>query len=136
MRKAIKKLWERQNSQEGFTLVELIVVLVILAILAAIMVPSLVGWIDKAREKQIVVEARSVYLAAQTLASEEYGKPSPDRDNITAAQIEELSGVDQGTVSGIEYKGTTGKDAFIVTGITYTKDGMAAVYENEQWTVE
>ena len=34
--------------KKGFTLVEVIVVLVILAILAAILVPSMVGWIDKA----------------------------------------------------------------------------------------
>lgn len=34
----------------GFTLVELIVVLVILATLAALLVPSLTGYIDKARQ--------------------------------------------------------------------------------------
>ena len=37
-----------RNKEKGFTLVELIVVLAILATLAAIMVPSLTGYIDKA----------------------------------------------------------------------------------------
>ena len=42
----------KKTNNKGFTLVELIVVLVILAILAAILVPALLGYIDKAREKQ------------------------------------------------------------------------------------
>ena len=47
-------------------------VLVILAILAAILVPALLGWIDEARNKQYVLEARSVYLAVQAAADEAY----------------------------------------------------------------
>lgn len=57
-------------NKKGFTLVELIVVLVILAILLAILVPSLVGWINRARTRGDLVEARQVYLAAQTIAEE------------------------------------------------------------------
>jgi len=41
-----------KKNNKGFTLVELIVVLVILAILAAILVPTLLGWIDKARSEK------------------------------------------------------------------------------------
>lgn len=58
---------------KGFTLVELIVVLVILAILAALLVPALTGYIDKAKEKKIVAETRMVVMAVQTVASETYG---------------------------------------------------------------
>ena len=39
-----------QKNKQGFTLVELIVVLVILAILAALLVPALTGYIDRAKE--------------------------------------------------------------------------------------
>lgn len=48
-------------------------VLVILAILAALLVPALTGYIDKAKEKKIVSETRMVVMAVQTVASETYG---------------------------------------------------------------
>lgn len=63
----------RENRKKGFTLVELIVVLVILAILAALLIPALTGYIDKAKEKQIIAETRQAVMAAQTLVDEEYG---------------------------------------------------------------
>ena len=68
----IRKLQDRK----GFTLVELIVVLVILAILAALLIPALTGYIDKANKEKVVSECRMVVMAAQTEASELYGKMS------------------------------------------------------------
>lgn len=62
----------KKNNKKGFTLVELIVVLVILAILAALLIPALTGYIDKAKEKQIIAETRQIVMAAQTLVDEEY----------------------------------------------------------------
>lgn len=62
----------RKRDCGGFTLVELIVVIVILAILAAILVPALVGWIDKAKTKRYEMEARNIYLAAETSWVEGY----------------------------------------------------------------
>lgn len=63
---------ERNNRKCGFTLVELIVVLVILAVLAALLVPSLTGYIDKAKKKAVITEARDVWTASQAALSECY----------------------------------------------------------------
>lgn len=68
----LKKL--RNNKKKGFTLVELIVVLVILAILAALLIPALTGYINKAKQKQIVAETRQLVMASQTLVDEQYAK--------------------------------------------------------------
>ena len=66
----------KRNDHKGFTLVELIVVLVILAILAAILVPALMGYIDKAREKQDLVAAEYCLQAVQGGLAEEYARNS------------------------------------------------------------
>ena len=63
-----------KSRKNGFTLVELIVVLVILAILAALLVPALTGYIDKARQSAVIAETRSILQAVQTEVSELYGK--------------------------------------------------------------
>lgn len=65
------------KNKKGFTLVEVIVVLVILAILAAILIPSLTGYIAEANKRKVVAEARSVLVAAQTTVSLWYGT-NPD----------------------------------------------------------
>ena len=62
-----------KSTKKGFTLVELIVVLVILAVLAAMLVPALVGYIDKAKKEKEYQSAATVYAAAQAVITEEYG---------------------------------------------------------------
>lgn len=68
------QLTKNLKKKKGFTLVEVIIVLVILAILAAILIPSLVGYIDKANEKASIATCRSFVMAAQTIGSETYGE--------------------------------------------------------------
>lgn len=68
----MKKLGK--SSKKGFTLVELIVVLVILAVLAAMLVPALIGYIDRARAEKEYQTAATVYGAAQAVITEKYAK--------------------------------------------------------------
>lgn len=128
MKKFMKKLWEKKDSKKGFTLVELIVVLVILAILAAITVPALLGWIDKAKEKQHVLEARSIYMGMQAQASEKYAtdstKAAITKDSFDIDELEEMA-----EVSGLEIVsvnvGEGNHGIYTITGceITFTSGG-------------
>ncbi|MEG0918734.1 MAG: prepilin-type N-terminal cleavage/methylation domain-containing protein [Anaerovoracaceae bacterium] len=108
----IQKKKANLKNKKGFTLVEVIVVLVILAILAAILIPSMIGYINKAEEKAIVAEGRSVLLAAQTIASEEYvkNKTAATVNNAKVLELAELTGktltdptVDGGKVKAFTY---------------------------------
>lgn len=65
-------LKRKPKGKHGFTLVELIVVLTILAILAALLIPALTGYIDKAKKDQVIAETRSILSAVQTDMSELY----------------------------------------------------------------
>lgn len=86
------------KEKKGFTLVELIVVLVILAILAALLVPALTGYIDKANNQKVIATTRQVVMAAQTEVSEAYAKASDgkltgatlDKDNKGSAPAPEF----------------------------------------------
>lgn len=59
-----------RSTKRGFTLVEIIVVMVILGVLATVVVPSMLGYIDKAKRQSGVAQARAVYVAAQSAVSE------------------------------------------------------------------
>lgn len=72
-----------KNKKRGFTLVELIVVLVILAILAALLIPALTGYIDKAKKDQVIAETRMLHEAVQTEMSELYGSANWELNSAT-----------------------------------------------------
>ena len=134
---------KRKMNNKGFTLVELIVVLVILAILAAILVPTLMGYIDKAREEKDFSTAQAVRVATQSMIAEMYGKS------------ETISGGTNGTVVGkndailklvgadssnqVDGKSVALKDVSIdsnnqITKIVVTIDGSDYTYESGKWT--
>ncbi len=132
----MKKLKEKK----GFTLVELIVVLVILAILAALLIPALTGYIDKAKEKQIIAETRQVVMAAQTLIDEEYGAVNPggntikglqndDTDPFTAKKIADLAEVQATNITSVDVDNNARVTKVVYTD-TSTKKKCTYTYES------
>lgn len=92
MGKIRERFLQCKENRGGFTLVEMIVVLVIIAILASLMLGALNGYIDKAKEKEVLADCRSVVLAANTVGSEVYSGKTAYRPRT---QVQELSGVKQ-----------------------------------------
>lgn len=81
----MKLLQNLKKDKKGFTLVEMIVVIVIIGILLAILVPGMFKYIDKAKDKQILVNARTAQLNLETAVRELYGKNSVTLPNVVAA---------------------------------------------------
>lgn len=59
-----------KRRRSGFTLVELMVVIVIMAILAAAATPVFTGYVRKAKATAHLAECRSIYVAVQTYLEE------------------------------------------------------------------
>lgn len=134
MEKMIAMQQKRRSKKGGFTLVELIVVLVILAILAALLIPALTGYINKAKEKKIIAETRMAVMAVQTMNSDYYAAKNKDMDwdNRTADQtkeFEELAEIGATTVSNVKFN-----EKHAVSTLTYTSDKKTCIYADNQYS--
>ena len=63
-----------KKRNDGFTLVEIIVVLLIIGILLAITIPSIMGYVKKAEDAKYQAQVRPMFLEAQSYAIEMFGK--------------------------------------------------------------
>lgn len=72
----VQKFRERSNGESGFTLVELLVVMLILGLLAAIAIPSFFNQRDKANDADAKAAVRTAQTAMETYATDNNGSYS------------------------------------------------------------
>ena len=78
VRAADKKERMHMRTRKGFTIVELVVVIAVIAILAAVLIPSFSGVVDKTDRNTALKLAESAYKEARAQAIDEYNKNPHD----------------------------------------------------------
>ncbi len=147
-----KRLNALYKNEKGFTLVELIVVLVIIAILAALVIPVFFGFIDNAHKKQVIARAETALTSTQAALSDIYSsndnKYTPEkreqtRKNAKASEETAFTVWNVKPLYDEPYEGQPATKAIVEEIGSYTigralyqdDDSSYAAYNGSEWAV-
>ncbi len=131
---------KKKMNKKGFTLVEIIVVLVIIAIMAAFAIPAYNGFIDRARQSEILGEARVFLLAAQTAGQEKYTLKGSNlvasvSTTVPSEAASLLTSVDAlADLKATTFFSVTFSTSGVVTSATIYNGTYYATYASGSWT--
>lgn len=112
----IQAIREKRDREDGFTLIELMVVVLIIAILVAIAIPTFLGARERAQDKAAQSSLRNALTAAKTLYT--------DNSTYTGIDSSALRGVEPSLVFVDAAASTTEKDVSHVVGGTGATAGQ------------
>ena len=92
-----------KNNKKGFTLIELMAVIAIIAILAAVLVPTVSGYINRTKKSNIVVQSRNVLYYILS-SGEHIDNNSKLKELIDKGLLDDYEGKYDLLQSDIEYK--------------------------------
>lgn len=93
-----------KNNKKGFTIVELVIVIAVIAILAAVLIPTFAGVVDKANENAALQEVRTAYTVytSEALAAKE----TPEENLYVVCENNIYIKVSEGVATVVETKPT------------------------------
>ena len=119
----------KNSNKKGFTLVELVVVIAIIGVLAAILVPSMMGYVKKSRLKTANGNAKTAYnTIAEYVADKETEGELSKISNTDAAKEAAKDLASNGKGAGM-----VATDVELIKGGSTDSDGKEIVW-HVQWT--
>lgn len=139
----------KKRKKKGFTLIELMAVIAIIAILAAVLVPTVSGYIQRAKKTAIITQVRNVVSAIEThnatageddqitLTVQGGTEQAPTTTNVTLSDVKSIVGSDllsDDAVNKLDNELTVAamqdinKDTNAIKNIKIDKDGKIIEY--------
>ena len=128
-----------KNNNKGFTLIEIVIVIVIIAILAAMLVPSLLKWIDNAKQKSAISAGSSIKTSIESVIADDYANgtsvPTDNGNFSNWASVADLVG-GKYTADALSESTTFTVSGKVITSMTFDNGGITATYSNSKWTAK
>ncbi len=113
-----------KNRESGFTIVELLIVIVIIGILAALVIVAYTGIQSRARDTQYKTDAQAILKKAESYAADNNGTYPTAAGNFSGSIASLPSGI------AVVFKSSAGDPTNTVTTGTGTPAGAEALYVN------